>query len=109
MLQVEIKGKRGKTTVCIVLSDDSDDAVNESGIRMNKVCMPSENVISSARRWRDLCMIFGLCCLELFVDALLICLILLPGCAQKPEGKIGRLGHSECLRRRPIWKTHTRA
>ena len=37
-LQVEIKGKRGKTTVCIVLADESDDAVNDGHIRMNKVC-----------------------------------------------------------------------
>jgi len=34
---VEIKGKRGKTTVCIVLADESDDAVNDAHIRMNKV------------------------------------------------------------------------
>jgi len=34
---VEIKGKRGKTTVCIVLADESDDAVNDGHIRMNKV------------------------------------------------------------------------
>jgi len=34
---VEIKGKRGKTTVCIILSDDSGDACHEGSIRMNKV------------------------------------------------------------------------
>merc|ERR1719261_1978635 len=34
---VEIKGKRGKTTVCIVLSDESEDGVNDGHIRMNKV------------------------------------------------------------------------
>ena len=63
-----LKGKKGKDTVCIVLSDEDTEDIN---IRMNKVSVSSS------------------CCPFLFHDFLL-------GGAKKFESSFGRFSDCEC-------------